>query len=296
MTEGVICNLCPRLCGALRTPTKGDGVCHCGTVPIVARAAAHFGEEPCISGVRGSGTVFFSGCSLRCVFCQNSKISRFPFGKSIEETNLRDIFERLEQLGVHNINLVSPSHFASSISRALEKPLSIPVIWNSSGYDNVETLRSLEGKIQIFLPDMKYSDNALALCLSGAGDYFECAKKAIAEMFRQTGRYRLDSDGILCSGLVVRHLALPSHMRNTRGVIDWFSSTFHDGDAMFSLMTQYTPLGDLRAFPEIDRPLSRRECALLERCLFNSGISDGFIQERCSAGCELIPDFDLTGV
>ena len=290
-----ICNLCPRRCGKDRE--NETGVCGMRTNPVVARAGIHMWEEPCISGTNGSGTVFFSGCSLRCVFCQNYEISWEQFGAEITVERLRDIFEELIEKGVHNINLVNPTHFALPIAQALEKPLSVPVVYNSSGYENVETLKMLEGKIQIYLPDMKYSNNEIAMRYSSAPDYFETAQAAIAEMFRQVGPYRMNEDGeMIEQGLIVRHLILPSHLKNTYGVIDWFAETFQPGDAMFSLMSQYFPSGRAADFPKINRRITPRERHKAEDYLFASGIEDGFLQSRKSASESFVPVFDLEGV
>lgn len=195
----MICTLCPRRCGALRTETSGNGFCGMPETPVVARAMLHQWEEPCISGTRGSGAVFFSGCVLKCVFCQNGRISHERFGKPVSASRLREIFEELIAQGAHNIDLVSPTPFVPAILEALETPLPVPVVWNTGGYERVETLRQLEGKVQIWLPDFKYADNALAKRYSGAGDYFETAAAAILEMYRQSGDYVLE-DGLLKRG------------------------------------------------------------------------------------------------
>ncbi len=236
-----VCTLCPRRCERVRP----EGYCRMGERPRLARAALHFGEEPCISGTQGSGTVFFSGCSLRCVFCQNHQISAEGFGQEVSAARLRSIFEELIDKGAHNINLVNPTHFAHAIGKALERPLPVPVIYNSGGYDRVETLRRLEGKIQVFLPDMKYALTEPAARYSGAEDYPQTAKNAIIEMVRQTGAYRMDKDGLLTNGVLIRHLILPRNVNNTRRVIDWVANTFPKGTVLFSLMSQYTPCGDL---------------------------------------------------
>lgn len=288
------CILCPRKCGADRRDRMG--VCGAGTLPKVARAGVHMWEEPCISGERGSGTVFFSGCSLRCVFCQNFPISIGGYGKEITAQRMQEIFLELCEKGVHNINLVNPTHFVPAIARALEVPLPVPVVYNSSGYENVETLKMLEGKIQIYLPDMKYSDSAAAKRYSHAGDYPAAAKKAIEEMFRQTGPYRMGEDGILQSGVIVRHLILPGNLRNTYGVIDWFQKTFQPGEALFSLMSQYIPSGQAAEYPEINRKITAREYRKAQEYLFESGIEDGFVQSRKSAEESFVPDWDLAGV
>ena len=193
-----ICSDCPRKCGVLRRENAPSGVCMSPSLPSVSRAAPHFGEEPCISGTRGSGTVFFTGCSLRCVFCQNHEISRGKVGETVSVERLSDIFRELRDQGVHNINLVTGSHFVTPIVKALEKAkLDIPVVWNSSGYDSVDSLRRLEGLVQVYMPDMKYIDSALARRYSAAPDYPEAAAAAIAEMVRQRGKFVLDEDDML---------------------------------------------------------------------------------------------------
>lgn len=293
------CRLCPKRCGVLRpdsaSPGSGPGACKMGRLPVVARAGLHFGEEPCLSGVRGSGTVFFSGCSLKCIFCQNHKISAGGFGREITVSRLREIYCELVGQGAHNINLVSPTHFADAILESLEKPVPVPVVWNSSGYEIVETLRRLKGTVQVYLPDLKYSDNALAQRCSGAEDYFETAKKAIAEMVRQTGPYVI-IDGLLVRGVLIRHLILPGQTDNTRGVLDWISSAFPPKTVLVSFMGQYTPCGPAACSPPLDRRVSRAEYHALEEYLLAAGITDGYLQEPDASGAACIPDFDLTGV
>ena len=236
----MICELCPRRCGAERNETEGRGVCRMPAAPVVARAALHQWEEPVISGEKGSGTVFFSGCSLHCVFCQNGPISAGGYGKVITPKRLRAIFEELIAQGAHNINLVNPTHFTPWILEALTPPLPVPVVWNSGGYDRVETLRTLEGKVQIFLPDLKYAMEEPARRYSGAADYFPVARAAIEEMFRQTGPYKMEN-GLMTRGVIIRHLVLPGQLENTRRCIDYVVSAFRPGDVLFSLMSQYTP-------------------------------------------------------
>lgn len=289
------CTLCPRHCGADRAGGK-TGVCGVGERVLIARAAAHYWEEPCISGERGSGAVFFSGCSLKCVFCQNYEISSGMKGREVTVEQLRDIFLRLADTGVHNINLVNPTHYSAAIAEALERPIGIPVVYNCGGYEKVETLKMLEGKIDIYLPDMKYSDNAAARRYSGAADYVETARAAIAEMYRQTGDYVTDDEGLLRSGLVIRHLILPGLLENSKGVIDWVDDMFLPGSVLFSLMSQYTPCGKASMFPEINRCLTAAEYAEIQDHMDKSGIMDGFFQDMESAGEEFIPDFDFTGI
>ncbi|NCB52768.1 MAG: 4Fe-4S cluster-binding domain-containing protein [Clostridia bacterium] len=293
---GLICNLCPRNCSALRDEASGSGFCKMGTLPTLARASVHMWEEPCISGTRGSGTVFFSGCSLRCVYCQNYQISAGGFGEPVTPRRLREIFFSLIEKGVHNINLVNPTHFSSAVSEALVKNLPVPVVWNSGGYDSVGTLRALEGQVQIYLPDLKYMDSSLAAKYSSAPGYPEAAQKAILEMYRQTGPYALDGDGILQKGVVIRHLVLPENLDNTRRVIGWVSENFAPGEVLFSLMSQYTPAGNVQGFPELTRGLNEEEHSAALDLLMSSGIEDGFFQDRGSASESFIPEFDLTGV
>lgn len=286
------CELCPRRCGVNRAETVG--FCGAGDAIKVARAALHQWEEPCISGTRGSGTVFFSGCTLRCVFCQNRTISAGCFGKEVSAARLREIFEELIALGAHNINLVTPAHFAPRILEALQEPLPVPVVWNTGGYERVETLRMLEGRVQVYLPDLKYVSSELSRRYSGAADYFELASSAILEMYRQTGSCEVDEDGMLRRGVVIRHMMLPGRLADTKRVIDWVAEHFPGGEVLVSLMSQYTPIPGVP--PEIARRVTRAEyraaCAYMENC----GITDGFFQERCAAKEEYTPPFDLTGV
>ena len=290
------CNLCPRRCGAPRRDGN-NGFCGVPDTAMVCRAAPHYGEEPCISGTRGSGAVFFAGCNLRCVFCQNYAISRGAAGESVSVSKLRDIFLALRDQGVHNLNLVTPTQFTDVIAAALKGlDLGIPVVWNSSGYESVETLRRLEGLVQIYMPDFKYSDAALGARYSAAPDYPRVALAAIREMFRQTGPFQMDGDGILQRGLLIRHLILPGSPENTLRVIDAVEDHFPAEQILFSLMSQYTPMPGLEAFPELRRRVSQAE---YERCasyLDFSAICHGYTQSPESAGDEMIPAFDGTGV
>ena len=292
-----VCVLCPRRCGADRDAGE-RGFCAVPATALVCRAAPHFGEEPCISGARGSGAVFFAGCNLRCVFCQNHSISRGEAGQALDVPALRELFLRLRDQGVHNLNLVTPTHYSAVIAEALAglHDLGIPVVWNSGGYESVETLRQLEGLVQVYMPDFKYADPALAARYSAAADYPDTALAAIREMFRQTGPFVLDADGILQRGLLIRHLILPGAAENTLRVIDAVEDHLPARDVLFSLMSQYTPMPGLEAFPELRRTVSQAE---YERCasyLDFSDIQNGYYQTPESAGEELIPDFDGTGV
>lgn len=292
-----ICNDCPRKCGALRDDDIPGGFCASPSLPRIARAAPHYGEEPCISGTRGSGAIFFTGCNLRCVFCQNHEISRGSGGKAISSAELRDIMLRLRDEGVHNINLVTPTHFSRIIAEALDGlELGIPVVWNSSGYESVETLRMLDGLVQVYMPDFKYAKSAPARSYSAAADYPEVAAAAIKEMFRQRGKYQLDDDGILLSGVLIRHLILPGQELNSMDVIDFIADKFEPGDVLFSLMSQYTPMPGSARFEELTHRVDAETNELLISYMERRGISDGYWQETESAGEEMIPDFDGTGV
>ena len=291
----MICSLCPRQCGALRTETEGKGYCRMPAAPVAARAALHMWEEPPISGTRGSGTIFFSGCSLGCVFCQNEAISHRDVGKALSPGRLREICLELIAQGAHNINLVNPTHYAHVVCQLLEEPLPVPVVWNSGGYDRVETLRGLEGRVSVYLPDLKYLDARTAERYSGAPDYPQAAQAAIREMVRQTGPCQFDGEGLLLRGTVIRHLILPGQVEQAKAVMDWVAGEFPRGTVLFSLMSQYTPWGDLSRVPEIDRRLRRGEMRSAIAYMQNLDLP-GFCQERTSAREEYTPPFDLTGL
>ena len=283
------CTLCPRRCGADRT--NGQlGFCRHPDKIYAARAAAHYWEEPVISGSFGSGAVFFSGCTLKCLFCQNGVISQENRGKEISTAHLREIFLKLIDDGVQNINLVTPTHFLPSILPALTPKLPVPVVYNCGGYERVETLRELEGLVDIYLPDMKYSDPKLAGILSAAPDYVEIAKAAIAEMYRQVGSAVIE-DEIMQRGMIVRHLMLPGELDNTLGVLDWFSEAFPKGDVLFSLMSQYVPMGKAKTMPPYDRRITEDEYDAALSYLELLGIENGFTQDFSAATEEYIPDF-----
>lgn len=292
----MICSLCPRNCRALRTEQEGTGYCRMPEAPVLARAALHHWEEPPISGTLGSGTVFFSGCSLGCVFCQNETISHQNFGKAVTLDRLQAICEELIAQGAHNLNFVNPTHYAHVIAALLEdyRP-AVPVVWNSGGYDKVATLRGLEGKVDIYLPDLKYLDSATAQRYSAADGYPETATAAIREMVRQTGPCRFDENGLLFQGTVIRHLILPGQVNQAKLVMDWVAEAFEPETVLFSLMSQYTPWGDLSAVPELNRRLRPGEMRAAQEYMQNLGL-DGFSQERTSAKEEYTPPFDLTGI
>ena len=292
----MICNLCPRRCGAERTETAGNGYCRMPALPVLARAALHHWEEPPISGTRGSGTVFFSGCSLNCVFCQNEKISHQDFGKAVTLDRLRAICEELIDQGAHNLNFVNPTHFVHAVAALLRdwRP-SIPVVFNTGGYDRADTLRGLAGKVDIYLPDLKYLDGGTAQRYSGASDYPEIAQAAIREMVRQTGPCRFDDNGLLLKGTIIRHLILPGQVGQAKAVMDWVAREFEPGTVLFSLMSQYTPWGNLSACPELNRRLRPGEMRAAQEYMENLGLA-GFTQERTAAREEYTPPFDLTGI
>ncbi len=297
------CRLCPRRCGALRTETHSAGFCASPSVMHIARAAVHFGEEPCLCGTRGSGAVFFTGCNLRCVFCQNHLISRGAGGRAVSAAELRDILLRLEDEGVHNIDLVTPTHFSPLIAEALSGVrLHVPVIWNSSGYETPEQLRELEGLVQIYMPDLKYADPVLAEEFSFAPDLPEISLAAIREMFRQTGPFVMNEDGLLERGVLVRHLILPGHPENTLRVIDMMEDELPHRQMLFSLLAQYTPIAALadtppmRRHPELLRTVSEAEYRRILDYLDFSSVEEGYVQDLSAAGESAIPAFDLTGV
>lgn len=288
------CTLCPRRCGVDRT--RGQlGFCKMPGQIHAARAGVHYWEEPVISGSFGSGAVFFSGCTLKCAFCQNYNISQENFGKPMTSAELRAAFERLIDEGVQNINLVTPTHFLPDILPALEPKLPVPVVYNCGGYESVETLRQLEGKIDVYLPDFKYSDNALAKKLSSAPDYFETASAAILEMYRQVGKPVLEDDEMK-RGVLVRHLVLPGCVDNSLGVLDWVAEHFRSGDILFSLMSQYVPMGRAAEMPPFDRRITELEYDSVLSYMMLLGIEDGYTQDFSSAERGYTPSFDLTGL
>ena len=292
----MVCDLCPRRCGALRDEAHGEGFCQMPALPVCARAALHFWEEPCISGRTGAGTVFFSGCTLGCVFCQNRSISREGEGKALSPDELYAVFRRLADQGAACIELVTPTQFTHVLARVLERPIpgGLPVVWNSGGYERAEVLKGLEGKVDVYLPDLKYITPALAGRYSGAADYPEAAKKAILEMVRQRGPVRLE-DGLLKSGVLIRHLILPGQTREAQRVMDWVADSFLPGAVLFSLMAQYTPVGELDGFPELQRPLRASELRAAKAYMEELGLA-GYVQELGSSGEGFIPAFDLTGL
>ncbi len=288
------CTLCPRMCGVDRT-TGERGFCGMPAYPVAARAAGHYWEEPVISGEYGSGAVFFSGCTLRCKFCQNYEISTREHGYALNSDRLQAIFEGLIAEGHHNINLVTPTHFLPDILPALEPRLPVPLVYNCGGYERVETLRALEGKVDVWLPDLKYSDPGLARVLSAAPDYVETAKAAILEMYRQTGPAVIEN-GLMKRGVLIRHLILPGQVDNSIGVLEWIANTFQKGTVLVSLMSQYVPMGPAAKLPPFDRPITPEEYDTVLSWLYFFGLDDGFIQGPEAASLEYVPEFNGEGI
>ena len=287
----MICSICPRHCNVDRSVNLG--FCQSPDNFRVARAALHFWEEPCISGKEGRGTVFFSGCNLKCVFCQNNEISAENKGVEISDDKLISIFENLISQGANNINLVNPTHYAKRLAKVLSRWKSpVPIVYNSSGYEEVETLKALDGLIDIYLPDLKYIRAEKAMRYSKAADYFEKASAALLEMRRQV-EDKFDGD-IMKSGMIIRHLILPQNTNSSIAVLDFIKSNFPN--TFVSLMAQYTPCGDLSEFPEINRKITKREYEKVVNYAFDNSFDKLFIQELSSADKSFIPKFDFTGV
>ena len=290
------CTLCPRECRADREISAG--ICGGGLLPRAAKAYLHMWEEPCISGTRGSGTVFFSGCSLKCCFCQNYKISAENFGKEITTHRLAEIFLELQEKGAHNINLVSPTHYVPQIISALDKCkkwLHIPVAYNSGGYEKTETLELLKGYVDIFMPDIKYFSSELSEKYSSAPDYFEYASKAVSKMIELAGKPVIDENGIMKKGVIIRHMVLPSHRKDSEAVLREIDRLFDKESFLMSLMSQYTPFYKSSEHKEINRRISTYEYERVAELAALLGFK-GYMQERSSAKEEYTPDFDLIGI
>lgn len=293
------CTLCPRNCHVNRL--AGDkGYCGQGAHITAARASLHMWEEPCISGTSGSGTVFFSGCNLKCVFCQNHNIAVGAAGQPVSPGHLADIFLSLEARGANNINLVTPSHFVPQICEALttagQRGLSVPIVYNTGSYESVETLRLLDGLVDIYLPDLKYHSRELATRCCHAPDYFDRASLAIAEMFRQTGRPVFDSQtGLMKKGVLIRHLLLPGQVGDSKRILRYLHDTYGD-DIYISIMNQYTPLPHVAGSPEFNRRVTSEEYERVMEFALRIGIENGFFQEGETADASFIPEFDGEGL
>ena len=292
------CSLCPRQCHVNRISGK-KGYCGMGSSIRAARAALHMWEEPCISGEKGSGAVFFSGCGLRCCFCQNRDIAIGDRGKEVSVERLADIFLELEQKGAANLNLVTGAHYVPQIIHALElarkKGCKLPVVYNSSGYEKVETLKLLEGYVDVYLPDMKYMDAKLAADFSHAPDYPEVAENAIREMVRQTGACVFGEEGYIRKGTIVRHLILPGHTKNSIAVLQYLHETYGD-NIMISMMNQFTPVWKQEKFLELNRKVTKREYEKVLNAALELGIENGYFQEGKTAKESFIPAFDEEGI
>lgn len=282
----VNCKLCPRACGVNRAAGE-TGFCRCPDTAFVAKAMLHKWEEPVLAGEGGSGAIFFGGCTLGCSYCQNSAISRKPTGTPYTASDLRQLMDDLIAQGAENIDLVTPTHFLPTVLQALENKPSVPVIYNCGGYENEETVRALAGKVDIYLPDMKYADSALAKALSGAEDYFPVAARAICAMVEQTGPVRWQGERVT-GGVIIRHLILPGYIENSLKVLDWIGETFAPGEVLVSLMRQYTPMPGMPA--PLNRPVTQEEYqSVLSWMLLNN--LQGFTQQEDAASTAFIPQF-----
>lgn len=299
------CRLCPRQCRADRTQLSGqkrEGFCHSGTQAKIARAALHHWEEPCISGIHGSGTVFFSGCTLGCCFCQNHVISHQRFGKEVTVRELSAIFLRLQAQNAHNINLVTPTHYLPSVTAALDlaRPeLAIPVVCNCGGYERPEVIKALAPYVDIWLPDLKYHSPVLSARYSKAKDYFAFASQAITQMIAQTGPPVADENGILRSGVVIRHMVLPGQKEDSLKLLEWIKDTLPQGHYRLSLLSQYTPCHLAKNtcdYPELNRRVTTYEYEKVVDHAIELGLTDGYMQKKTSAKEEYTPPFDLEGV
>jgi len=280
------CELCPRVCGVDRTAGE-TGFCRCPDTPLVAKTMRHFWEEPALAGPGGSGAIFFGGCTLGCRYCQNAAISDGPVGNPTDSRGLRAMMEELIDQGAENIDLVTPTHFLPHILPALQPKLPVPVVYNCGGYERVETLRRLEGLVDVYLPDLKYADGDAAAALSGAKDYFPVATAAIREMVRQVGPVKWQN-GKVTKGVIIRHLILPGMVENSLKVLDWIGENFAPGEVLVSLMRQYTPMGGLPA--PLDRPITDLEYESVLSWMYLNGL-EGFTQEKTAADRGFIPDF-----
>lgn len=288
----MICNMCPRECNIDRERSKG--FCQMSDILKVSRAALHMWEEPCISGKEGSGTVFFSGCTLRCVFCQNRDIAAGRSGKEISIERLSEIFLELMEKGANNINLVTPTHYTRQIIKALDiaknQGMNLPIVYNTSGYEKTDTIKMLEGYVDVYLPDFKYVSSDISGKYSGAKDYYIYAKDALSEMVKQTGKPKFDERRIMTKGVIVRHLILPGCSEDSKAVIEYLYNTYGD-DIYISIMNQYTPFG-MENYPELNRKVTTYEYNKVVNYAIELGITNGFVQEGSAASESFIPDFD----
>lgn len=296
MMEGILimeaCYICPRNCGVDRS--RSVGFCGAGNLSVVSKKMMHMWEEPCISGTKGSGTVFFAGCNLRCVYCQNHKISSQVVGEIVNDERLAEIFIELEQQGAHNINLVNPTHFAKNIIRAIdiarEKGLKIPFVYNTNAYENIKTLKEMSGRIDVYLPDIKYISGEFSTKYSSSSDYFQFASKAVIEMYNQVGTPQFNNEGLIEKGLIIRHLILPSLSKESLKVLDWINENLPKS-IFVSLMSQYIPLFKASDYKEINRKITTFEYNRVIDHFYKIGLTNGYMQEKDSAVTDYIPDF-----
>lgn len=290
------CMLCGHRCGADRAENE-TGFCSMGETAVLSKVMLHKWEEPCISGTNGSGAIFFAGCSLRCAFCQNWEISHMRKGLPVDIDRLRDIFDELADQGAHNINLVNPTHFVPFIQKAFKRyQKRIPVVYNTHGYDSLDALHRMDGIVDVYLPDLKYTYSLPARRYSSAPNYFEVAKVAIDEMFRQVGPVQYDENGLLKKGVIIRHLVLPGCIDNSLGVLDWIAESFPKKDVLVSLMSQYVPMGRAKTMPPLDRRITQEEYDAVLSYLYLLELDNGYTQDFSAATAEYIPDFDLEGL
>ena len=296
MKKNMNCTLCGHRCGVDRDENE-MGFCMMDREALVAKVMLHKWEEPCISGENGAGAIFFSGCSLRCAYCQNWEISHMKKGLPVDVDRMRDIFDELADKGAHCLDLVNPTHFVPFIAKAFRRyQKRIPVVYNSHGYDSLEALKMMDGIVDVYMPDLKYTYSLPARRYSSAPDYFTVAKAAIDEMYRQVGPAQFDENGMLIKGVLIRHLILPGQAEAAKDVIDYIADHFEPGTVLFSLMAQYTPCAAAMRYPEINRTLRQEEYDEVAQYLMNSPIENGFMQELESADEQYIPSFDYEGV
>lgn len=296
------CRLCPRMCGVTRTddmtPGEGPGFCRMGSMPVMARAMLHMWEEPCISGTKGSGALFFTGCTLKCVFCQNYPISQEAHGLVRTEAQLARIMERLAGEGAHNLNLVSPTPYIPAILRAMDLadlPRDLPVVDNCGGYERPETIRLLKDRVTVYLPDLKYFDPTLSKAYSGAEDYFDRAVEAIDEMVKQAGEPEFNAEGILTKGVMIRHLVLPGCSKDSLRVVEAIAERW-DGSVMLSLMAQYLPMGKAKEMKGLNRRITSMEYRRVTDRAMELGLTHGYMQERAASVEDYVPDFSFQGL
>ncbi|WP_461206874.1 radical SAM protein [Clostridium sp. DL1XJH146] len=292
------CTLCPRNCGANRLENK-LGFCNSGETIKIAHVSLHMWEEPCISGSRGSGTIFFSNCNLQCVFCQNHKISSSGYGKEVSINDLSDIMISQQAKGAHNINLVTPTHYVPQIIEAIKlaknKGLSIPIIYNTSSYENIETIRALKDYIDIYLADFKYFNNKYAVEYSNAKNYFNVAKNSISEMYINVGNPVFDENNMMIKGIIVRHLMLPGLLFDSKKIIDYIYDTYGH-NVYISLMNQYTPSFKSYEYPEINKPLNPKHYEVLIQYCISKGIENAFIQDEGTVSKSFVPNFNVSKI